>query len=150
MFYLAKTYYAMGLHSQSRKTALKASSYRAGWGAPFILIGDLYAQTSRKCGENTGDNQYDEFTKRVGYWAAIEKYQYAKKIDQSIIEEANKKIKTYSDQMPDKTSTFQVIGLDSKHIQLIVGIRKLFKTHIILINSSNENICFLLFLLMRQ
>ena len=104
----------MGLHSQSRKIALKATSYRAGWGAPFILIGDLYAQTSRKCGENTGDNQYDEFTKRVGYWAAIEKYQYAKKIDPSTYEEANKKIKTYSDQMPDKTSTFQVIGLDSK------------------------------------
>ena len=114
LFYLAKTYYAMGLNNKSKKTALEASSYRTGWGAPFILIGDLYAQTSRKCGENTGDNQYDEFTKRVGYWAAIEKYQHAKNIDPSTYEEANKKIKTYTNQMPDKTSTFQVIGLDSK------------------------------------
>ncbi len=114
LFYLAKTYYAMGLNNQSKKTALQASNYRTGWGAPFILIGDLYAQTSRKCGENTGDNQYDEFTKRVGYWAAIEKYKYAKKIDPSTHEEVNAKIKTYTNQMPDKTSTFQVIGLESK------------------------------------
>ena len=114
LFYLAKTYYAMGLNNKSKKAALEASRYRAGWGAPFILIGDLYAQTSRKCGENTGDNQYDEFTKRVGYWAAIEKYNFAKKIDTSVKKEANTKIKTYTTQMPDKTSTFQVIGLESK------------------------------------
>ena len=53
---------------------------------------DLYAKTSRSCGENTGDTQNDEFTKRVGYWAAIEKYQYAKRIDSSFAEDANKKI----------------------------------------------------------
>ena len=63
--------------------------------------------------ENTGDNQYDEFTKRVGYWATLRSINM-QKIDPSTLEEANKKIKTYSDQMPDKTSTFQVIGLDSK------------------------------------
>tara|TARA_B100000575_G_scaffold293371_1_gene304558 strand:+ start:1091 stop:2536 length:1446 start_codon:yes stop_codon:yes gene_type:complete len=114
LFYLAKTYYSMGQNIKSKKTALEAVSFRAGWGAPFILIGDLYAQSSRKCGENTGDLQYDEFTKRVGYWAAIEKYKYAKRIDGSSVDEANKKIKIYTEQMPDKTSTFQVIGLDSK------------------------------------
>ena len=79
-----------------------------------MLIGDLYAQTSRKCGQNTGDTQNDEFTKRVGYWAAIEKYQYAKKIDSAYTEEAAKKITIYTKQMPDKTSTFQIIGLEQK------------------------------------
>ena len=90
-----------------KKTALEAVSLRAGWGAPFILIGDLYAQTSRKCGENTGDLQYDEFTKRVGYWAAIEKYKYAKRIDGSSVDEANKKLRSILNRCPIKLQHFR-------------------------------------------
>ena len=81
LFYLSKTYAARGSSSSAKKYALEANKYRSGWGAPFMLIGDLYAQTSRQCGENTGNSTQDEFTKRVGYWAAIEKYKYAKRID---------------------------------------------------------------------
>ena len=114
LFYLAKTYYAMGSYTQAKEIALNTTMFRAGWGEPYILIGDLYAQTSRKCGENTGDLQNDEFTKRVGYWAAIEKYKYAKHIDSSTSTEVDEKIKTYTNQAPDKTSTFQIIGLDTK------------------------------------
>ncbi len=112
LFYLAKTYYRKGANASSKKYAIEATQYRSGWGAPFILVGDLYAQSSRKCGENTGNSTNDEFTKRVGYWAAIEKYNYAKKVDASCAEEANTKIQQYTEQAPDKTSTFQVIGLD--------------------------------------
>ncbi len=114
LFYLSKTYAAMGSSSSAKKYALEVNRYRSGWGAPFMLIGDLYAQTSRKCGENTGNSTHDEFTKRVGYWAAIEKYQYAKRIDPSYSQEADKKIRQYTEQAPDKTSTFQVIGLDQE------------------------------------
>ena len=114
LFYLAKTYYAMGSNVTAKTHAIEASRYRAGWGEPYVLIGDLYAQTSRQCGENTGDMQNDEFTKRVGYWAAIEKYKYAKRIDPSTKDLVSKKIDTYTTQMPDKTSTFQMIGLDTK------------------------------------
>ena len=112
LLYLAKTYAAMGFNAKAKQNALKAKQERSGWGDPFILIGDLYAQTSRECGENTGNLTNDEFTKRVGYWAAVEKYRYAKMIDQSCSEEANAKIKKYKDQSPDRTSTFQMIGLD--------------------------------------
>ena len=112
LFYLAKTYAAMGSNKKAKTYALQASSNRSGWGAPFMLIGDLYAQSSRRCGQNTGELTQDEFTKRVGYWAAIEKYQYAKKIDKRLLEEANKKIKQYNEQAPDKTSTFQMGALD--------------------------------------
>ena len=112
LLYLAKTYAAMGMNNKAKKNALEAKKNRSGWGSPFILIGDLYAQTSRECGQNTGNLTNDEFTKRVGYWAAIEKYKYAKMIDQSCVGEANKKIKKYTDQAPDRTSTFQMIGLD--------------------------------------
>ena len=118
LLYLAKTYAAMGNNNKAKKHALAANNHRSGWGAPFMLIGDLYAQTSRSCGENTGNLTNDEFTKRVGYWAAIEKYQYAKKIDSSLIQEANQKIKKYTEQAPDKTSTFQIIGLDQKEYKI--------------------------------
>jgi len=112
LLYLSKTYAAMGSNVKAKKYALEVNQYRSGWGAPFMLIGDLYAQTSRACGENTGNLTNDEFTKRVGYWAAIEKYEYAKKIDKSFTKEVNEKIEKYNSQTPDKTSTFQVIGLD--------------------------------------
>ena len=118
IFYLSKTYAAMGSSSSAKKYALEVNKYRSGWGAPFMLIGDLYAQTSRSCGENTGNLTNDEFTKRVGYWAAIEKYEYAKKIDYSLLKEANQKIKKYIEQAPDKTSTFQIIGLDQKEYKI--------------------------------
>ncbi len=114
LFYLSKTYAARGSSSSAKKYALEANRYRSGWGAPFMLIGDLYAQTSRQCGENTGNSTQDEFTKRVGYWAAIEKYKYAKRIDPTYSQEADKKISQYTEQAPDKTSTFQVIGLDQE------------------------------------
>ena len=45
-------------------------------------------------------------------------YEYAKKIDTSLIEEANQKIKKYTEQAPDKTSTFQIIGLDQKELKI--------------------------------
>ena len=114
LYYLASTYAAMDQYKTAKKYALDANRLRSSWGKPYMLIGDLYAKTSRSCGENTGDTQNDEFTKRVGYWAAIEKYQHAKRLDPSFAADANKKIKTYTDQMPDKTSTFQIIGLDKK------------------------------------
>ena len=114
LFYLSKSYAGIGKNKIAKAHAIEAIQLRPGWGKPYILIGDLYAQTSRMCGENTGNTQSDEFTKRVGYWAAIEKYRYAKYIDKSLIEDANKKIKIYSSQAPDKTTTFQIIGLDQQ------------------------------------
>ena len=112
LFYLSKSHAGMGQNKTAKTYALEAIKFRSGWGKPYILIGDLYAQSSRTCGENTGNNQNDEFTKRVGYWAAIEKYRYAKYIDKSLQDDVNKKIKIYSSQAPDKTTTFQIIGLD--------------------------------------
>lgn len=114
LFYLSKSYAGLGKNKIAKDHAMKAIQFRPGWGKPYLLIGDLYAQTSRACGENTGNTQSDEFTKRVGYWAAIEKYRYAKYIDKSLIDDANDKIKIYSSQAPDKTTTFQIIGLDQK------------------------------------
>jgi len=98
---LAQTYGAMNKNHSAKSYALKAASYRYGWGEPYILIGDLYAKTSRKCGE-----LQTEFLKRVGYWAAVDKYEYAVKIDPSVKGKAAERIVKYTAQMPSKTDIF--------------------------------------------
>jgi len=114
LYYLASTYAALNDYKQAKQSALDVNRLRSSWGKPYILIGDLYAKTSRQCGENTGNQQSDEFTKRVGYWAAIEQYEFAKKIDPSLVNEADKKISIYKKQMPDKISTFNIITLQQE------------------------------------
>ena len=98
---IAQTYGAVNKNQLAKTYALKAASLRNGWGDPYILIGDLYAKTSRKCGELK-----TEFLKRVGYWAAIDKYEFAAKLDKSVSEKAAKRIVKYTEQMPSKTDIF--------------------------------------------
>ena len=56
-FYVAKTYFAKFNKTDdiqfcvlAKKYATQATTFRVGWGEPLILIGDLYAKTSTKCG----------------------------------------------------------------------------------------------------
>ncbi len=98
---LAQTYGAMNKNKSAKSYALKAASFRSGWGEPYMLIGDLYAKTSRQCGELK-----TEFLKRVGYWAAIDKYEYAKRLDRQLLTKANERIEKYKEQMPSKTDIF--------------------------------------------
>ena len=91
----------MNKNSSAKTYALKAAAFRSGWGEPYLLIGDLYAKTSRQCGELK-----TEFLKRVGYWAAIDKYEYAKRLDPQISAKANERIEKYTEQMPSKTDVF--------------------------------------------
>ena len=100
-FRLAQTYSAMNKNNSAKTYALKAAAYRSGWGEPYLLIGDLYAKTSRQCGELK-----TEFLKRVGYWAAIDKYEYAKRIDPQLSTKSNERIEKYTEQMPSKTDIF--------------------------------------------
>ena len=100
-FRLAQTYGAMNKNNYAKTYALKAANFRSGWGEPYLLIGDLYAKTSRQCGELK-----TEFLKRVGYWAAIDKYEYAKRLDPQLIAKANERIEKYTEQMPSKTDIF--------------------------------------------
>ena len=100
-FRLAQTYGAMNKNNSAKSYALKAATYRSGWGEPYLLIGDLYAKTSRQCGEFK-----TEFLKRVGYWAAIDKYEHAKKIDPQLSKKSNERIEKYTKQMPSKTDIF--------------------------------------------
>jgi tetratricopeptide (TPR) repeat protein len=83
----------------AREYARKAASLREGWGRPYMLIGDMYAASSRSCGN-------DGYTRGLAVIAAIDKYAYAKSIDPEVAEEANKKIGLYSASMPTQDDVF--------------------------------------------
>jgi len=88
-------------YPRSRTHALNAAKHRPDWGEPYILIGKLYASSGPLCGSGTGWNS------QVVTWAAIDKFQYAKKIDPSVSDEANKWIRQYRQYMPNKEDIFQ-------------------------------------------
>lgn len=83
----------------AREYARKAASIREGWGRPYMLIGDMYASSSRSCGS-------DGYTRGLAVIAAIDKYSYAKSIDPDVAEEANRKIGLYHGSMPTKDDVF--------------------------------------------
>lgn len=91
--FLAQTYKALSNFPKARAMALKAIETNPEWGEPFIFIGDLYAISANDCGDN-------DLTKKVAYWAAVDKYYKAKKVDPSLSDEVDKRIRTYSVYFP--------------------------------------------------
>ncbi|MEZ4907461.1 MAG: hypothetical protein R2771_07440 [Saprospiraceae bacterium] len=99
---IAKIYYRdLKNFSLSREYALKAASYKANWGEPYMLIGKLYASSGPLCGPGTG------WDSQLVTWPAIDKFEYAKKIDSSVAAEANKLIINYEQYMPSKEDIHQ-------------------------------------------
>ncbi len=98
---VAKVYYGdIKNFSKSRSYALKAAGYKSNWGEPYILIGKLYASSGPLCGPGRG------WESQIVTWPAIDKFEYAKKIDPSVGSEANKWIATYKQYMPSKENIF--------------------------------------------
>lgn len=89
-------------YSAARTNARKAAQLRDNWGAPYMLIGDMYANTSRNCGKDK-----DGWGQGLAVLAAIQKYRYARSIDPEVAEDANKKIRLYNSSRPTTESGFQ-------------------------------------------
>lgn len=83
----------MKQYSAARATAYEAAKLRPGWGRPYMLIGDMYGSSARGCG--------DSWNQRLAIIAAIDKYNYAKSIDDSVAEEANTRIGKYRSSLPE-------------------------------------------------
>ncbi len=99
---IAKIYYGdIKNFASARKYAREAAKLKSNWGEPYILIGKLYASSGPLCGPGRG------WDSQVVTWPAIDKFQYAKKIDPSVAGEANKWINTYSQYMPSREDIFQ-------------------------------------------
>lgn len=103
----AKWYYELALITfshdkngpQARELAYKAIKCNNNWGKPYILIGNIYAQESKKYGSN-------EFEHKTVYWVALDQYKKAKSVDPECQSEAQKQINLYSQYMPDKETGF--------------------------------------------
>lgn len=107
---IAQAYQKLGQRASARTFALKAANDRSGWGDPYILIGDLYAAT-KGCGTN-------EFEIKTVYWAALDKYYYAKSIDPGASEKANQRINTYTQYAPDFTTAFNFGKHEASSVQV--------------------------------
>jgi tetratricopeptide (TPR) repeat protein len=83
---------------KSRELALKASAIRPSWGEPYILIGQLYADSRNDCSSITLPNAI--------YWVAVDYFIKAKTVDLSVEEKANKLILVYSGYFPNKEEAF--------------------------------------------
>lgn len=98
---VAKIYYRdIKNYPKARQHALDAAKQKSNWGAPYILIGKLYASSGPICGPGTG------WDSQIVTWPAIDKWQYAKKIDSSVSSEANNLINTYQKYMPSIEDVF--------------------------------------------
>lgn len=88
-------------YAKARETALKASQLKKGWGRPYMLIGDMYAKASRDCGNGAYEHG-------LAVLAAIDKWSYAKALDESVAAEANRNIARYSQYMPPQDDAFMM------------------------------------------
>lgn len=85
-------------YADARSSARKAAELRPNWGRPWMLIGDMYATSSRSCG--------DSWNQRLAVLAAIDKYSRAKSVDPSVGVEAGGRIGRYNQSRPDQQEAF--------------------------------------------
>ncbi len=103
----AKYQYELGLITytkyndfiEARTLARNAIKNNPEWGQPYMLIGNLYASSSKICGDN-------EFEKTTIFWAAVDKYKQAKSVDESINGAATEQIIKYSQYFPNVEDAF--------------------------------------------
>ena len=72
----------------------------ANYGAPYMLMGKMYAATSKSVYPN------DPVLARAVYYAAIDKFKKAKSVDPSCADEANSLIASYSAHLPSTEEVF--------------------------------------------
>ena len=102
-------------YSAARATAREAAKLRPNYGRPYMLIGDMYATSARNCG--------DAWNQRLAIIAAMDKYNYAKSVDPSLADEANKKVGKYKSSLPDSNEGFMrgVKAGDSQKVGCWIG-----------------------------
>jgi tetratricopeptide (TPR) repeat protein len=85
--------------SETRNIANKALQINPNDGKTIMLIGRLYVQYNRSISEV-------EFEQNTAYWAAVDKFIQAKRVDPTVTEEADKLIYTYSAYFPTLENAF--------------------------------------------
>jgi len=87
-------------YAQASRKAREVLKYDPNFGKAYILMGRAYAKSANSCGNN-------EFEKRMVYVAAANKIAQAKRIDPSVGSLANRYLRNYRANFPNKTLIFQ-------------------------------------------
>jgi len=98
-FALSDSYKNVNDFPNAVKNANEVIKLNPNDGRPYILIGDMYAEAAGNCGSN-------DLEKKAPYWAAVDKYIQAKRIDSSLADVANQRISAYSKQFPNAEMIF--------------------------------------------
>lgn len=95
--------FGKGAYGAARSLCNKAASLKPGWGEPYMLIGNMYASSGKRCsgGKGTG------WDAQVVAWAAMDMWAKAKSVDASVAGQANSKIAKYKKYLPTKGDIFQ-------------------------------------------
>ncbi|NCP44893.1 MAG: tetratricopeptide repeat protein [Flavobacteriales bacterium] len=96
---IAETYKTKGDYAQARNYAQKAINLKGNWGDPYLLIGDVYMQSSTTCDDG-------KIGKYGAFWAAYDKYQKAKAVDANAASDANKGMAKASTYFPSTQDLF--------------------------------------------
>ncbi len=91
----------------ARNLARKAIQLKSGWGDPYILIGQMYAQSAQK--QQLGSKDIEN---QAGFWAAVDMFEKAKQVDPEARAEAEKNITIYKNYFPNKEKIFFEEGYD--------------------------------------
>jgi hypothetical protein len=81
-------------YDRARNNALRAAELKPNWGAPYLLIGDLYASTARNCG--------NDWNQRLAILAAIDKYRLAARVDNEVAADALSRANRYLSSKPER------------------------------------------------
>lgn len=102
-YMIALVYFSLGKFQESRAAALEAIKYNPNHGDAYLLIGDLYSQSSQRC--SGGDALPYAYN-----WAAADKYAKAASVDPSLAAKAAEKRSTLT--FPSQNDKF-VRGLNA-------------------------------------
>ena len=97
--YLAQIMLKESKFEQGRTYAKKAIDLDKTDGEPYMIIGYLYASSGKECNSNP-------LHAKAVYWAAVDKFQRAKEVDQSLTSKANEMIREYSKLFPTSEDAF--------------------------------------------
>ena len=100
-FSMAVSYSKLKQYNKAREAALNSAKMKEGFGEPYILIGQMYAESKDLCTNNDQNN-----LPSAVFWAAVDKFNKAKSVDPSLAERANSLISTYSKYYPNKEEAF--------------------------------------------
>lgn len=90
-------------YSAARNYAKKAAQLQAGWGDPYIFIGDLYLRSKSSISDGLGGSSV--------YWVAYDMYAKAKEIDPTLGSKAKQKMSNARKGFPNKETLFMSKGL---------------------------------------